>query len=271
MLTPTDLSAYLDRIGYDGPIEPSRAVLAALHLRHVLSIPFETFDSMTGRRPALDLPALVDKLVHSRRGGYCFEHNRLFEAVLHAFGFQPVGLLGRVLLGQHEDAETARTHMLLCVEVEGEDLITDVGFGGQVLTGPIRLESGLVQETPHEPYRLDEEGGTWRLRALVGGEWRLLYRFTLEPAFAIDYEVGNHYVATHPASFFAQALVAARILPEGRLTLFGRRVTEHRLGEASNTVDVANDGELRAILADRFGIEVEDGMWRTALRKIDAE
>lgn len=268
MLTPPDLAAYLERIGYDGPVRPTREVLAALQLAHVQAIPFETFESLTGRRPALDLPSLLNKLVRSRRGGYCFEHNRLFEAALRSFGFRPIGLLGRVLLGQAEDAETARTHMLLRVEVEGEDLITDVGFGGQVLTGPIRLESGLVQATPHEPYRLDESGGVWSLRAEVAGEWRLLYRFTLEPALAIDYEVGNHYVATHPASFFAQALVGARILPGSRLTLLGHRITEHRMGEPSRAEEFEDDRALRAALTDRFGIEVEDSMWRAALDRI---
>lgn len=268
MLSPDDLAAYLDRIGYDGPREPSRAVLSDLHLRHVSAIPFDTFDSFTGRSPPLDLPGIVAKLVHSRRGGYCFEQNGLFQAVLRAFGFEPIGLLARVLLGQPEDAETIRTHMLLRVPVEGDDLITDVGFGGQVLTGPIRLAAGNVQETPHEPYRLDEEGGLWSLRALVGGEWRLLYRFTLEPAFPIDYEVANHYVATHPSSPFVKSLVAARILPGGRLTMLGRRITEHRIGGPSKSEVVEDDDTLRAMIAERFGIEVEDGMWRAAIDKV---
>lgn len=268
MLTPPDLAAYLERIGYDGPREPTRDVLATLQLAHVNAIPFETFGSFTGHKPSLDLPSVLHKLVRSRRGGYCYEHNRLFEAVLRSFGFRPVALLARVLLGLTEDAETARTHMLLCVEVEGENLITDVGFGGQVLTGPIRLVSGLVQATPHEPYRLDERDGAWTLRAEVAGQWRLLYRFTLEPVLAIDCEVANHYVATHPASYFVQALVGARILPAGRLTLLGRRITEHRLGEASRSEDFLSDRALRAAIADRFGVDVEDAIWHAALRKI---
>jgi N-hydroxyarylamine O-acetyltransferase len=267
MLAPADLAAYLARIGHAGEVAPTRATLAALQLAHVCAIPFETLDSLTGRAPALDLPALMDKLVRSRRGGYCFEHNRLFKAALEAVGFRPVGLLGRVFLGEPEDAEPARTHMLLRVPCEGEDLIADVGFGGQVLTGPIRLVPGLVQETPHEPYRLDEERGLWSLRALVGGEWRLLYRFTLEPALPIDYEVGNHYVATHPASFFTRALVAARILPRGRLTLLNRRLTEHRLGEPSRSHEIA-DSDWRGVLAERFGIEVDDAMWRAAAERV---
>ena len=270
MLSRTDLDAYLARIGYDGPREPTRDVLAAIQLRHVETIPFETIDSLTGLGPRLDLPAVTEKLVRSRRGGYCYEHNILFKAALESIGFAPVAHLARVLLGEADDAETGRTHMLLRVETSGEDLIADTGFGGQVPTGPIRLVSGVEQETPHEPYRLEEEGGEWLLRALVAGEWRSLYRFTLEPALPIDCVVANHYVSTHPASFFTQALVAARILPGGRLTLLNRRVSEHRLGAATRTEEIDDDAALREVLADRFGIEVEDDVWREMLRRIEA-
>ncbi|TDR94040.1 arylamine N-acetyltransferase family protein [Enterovirga rhinocerotis] len=268
MLSPADLDAYLDRIGYGGPVAPTRAALAELQLRHVLSIPFETLDSLSGRTPALDLPALLTKLVRSRRGGYCFEHNALFKAALEAFGFRPQPLLGRVLLGLPEDAQTPRTHLLLRIRCEGEDLVADTGFGGQVLTGPIRLEAGPVQETPHEPYRLDAREGAYMLRALVAGTWRALYRFTLDPAFPIDCEVGNHYVATHPHSGFTTTLVAALILPRGRLTLQNHRLTEHSLDAPSRSTEIGSDDELRDVLADRFGIEPDDATWSDAMRRM---
>ena len=268
MLTPDDFSAYLARIGYDGPIVPTRSVLAALQLAHLRAIPFETVASFTGHVPAIDLPGIVAKLVRSPRGGYCYEHNRLFHAVLETVGFAPVGLLARVLLGSPETAATPRTHMLLTMSCEGEDLLADVGFGGQVPTGPILLRRDAAQETPHEPYRLEESGGVWGLRALVGGEWRLLYRFTLEPAVPIDYVVANHYVATHPSSFFAQALVAARILPRGRLTLLNRRLTEHGLDRPSKSEEIGDDARLRSVLDGRFGIGLDDAVWNEVLRRL---
>lgn len=268
MLSRTDLDAYLARIGYEGPREATRNVLATIQLKHVETIPFETIDSLTGRGPRLDLPAIMDKLVRSRRGGYCFEHNILFKAALESIGFAPVAHLARVLMGEPDGAETPRTHMLLRVEADGEDLIADAGFGGQVLTGPIRLAAGTEQDTPHEPYRLDHDGAEWWLRALVAAEWRNLYRFRLEPVLPIDCVVANHYVSTHPASYFTQALVAARILPGGRLTLRNRRVSEHRLGAATRTEEISEDAVLRDVLASRFGIEVDDDVWRETVRRI---
>lgn len=262
MLAPDDLAAYLARLGYGGPREPTRAVLAALQLAHLSAIPFESIDSFSGHIPPIDLPSILDKLVRSRRGGYCYEHNTLFKSALEAFGFQPVGLMARVLLGKPEDADSPRTHMLLRVEAEGDDLVVDVGFGGQVPTGPLRLVSGIEQETPHEPYRLEEEGRGWLMRARVGGDWRALYRFSLEPGQPSDYGVANHWVATHPDSVFVRALVAVRILPRERLTLLNRRVTSHPTDGMSRSESISGDDGLRAVLAGRFGIEVDDRLWR---------
>lgn len=268
MLSETDLSAYLARIGYDGPVAPTRAALNALQFLHVQAIPFENLGPLSGNSPKLDLPSLVQKLVRSPRGGYCFEQNHLFKAALEAFGFAPVPLIGRVLINGPEDAQTPRSHMVLRLDCEGEDLICDVGFGGQVLTGPMRLVPDLAQETPHEPYKLEQDGGVWSLRALVAGEWRLLYRFTLDPVWSIDYEVANHYVATHPNSHFVQRLGVARVLPRGRLTLREGVLTEHRLGEPSKAQEVAGAAALRAVLAERFGIVVSDEIWSAAARRI---
>jgi N-hydroxyarylamine O-acetyltransferase len=268
VLSPADLAAYLDRIGYAGEVAPTRSALDALHLKHPQAIPFENLNPLAGLPVRIALPDIVEKLVRSRRGGYCFEHNTLFHAVLLAFGFAVTPLAARVLMGGPEDAEVAQTHKLLRVACEGEDLIADVGFGGMTLTGPIRLAADIEQATPHEPYRLDLTGEDWWLRAKVAGEWRLLYRFTARRAWRIDEEVANHYVATHPDSKFTTILRVACILPQGRLTLLNRRLTEHRLGAASQIEEIAGNDSLRAVLIQRFGIVVSDAQWAKAAARI---
>jgi len=94
-----DLHAYLERIGYDGPVEPTLEVLDALHLAHATTIPFENIDILLGRPIRLDLPSLQDKLVRDRRGGYCFEHNTLFAAALEAVGFGGGSILRSLPMG----------------------------------------------------------------------------------------------------------------------------------------------------------------------------
>ena len=88
---------YLARIGFRGSVEPNFATLAALHFQHVNAIPFEGLDPLLGLPVNLDLGTLQRKLVHSRRGGYCFEQNILFKAVLETIGFKVTGLTARVL------------------------------------------------------------------------------------------------------------------------------------------------------------------------------
>src|SRR3954449_7727378 len=78
-----DLPAYFTRIGYTGSSEPSFAMLRELNARHVAHIAFEALDPFLGRPVDLDSAAIWAKLVRSRRGGYCQEHNALFHDVLN--------------------------------------------------------------------------------------------------------------------------------------------------------------------------------------------
>src|SRR5689334_25441653 len=89
------LNNYLARIGYKGAIKPDLETLHALHAAHVSAIPFEAIDPLLRRPVSLDLDSLQQKLVDTRRGGYCLEQNALFKAALGAIGFKLTGLGGR--------------------------------------------------------------------------------------------------------------------------------------------------------------------------------
>ena len=133
-----DLDAYLKRIGYSGPRNSTLETLRALQLKHPLAIPFENLDTLTGRPVKLDVTSLERKLVHSRRGGYCFEQNLLFKHVLTSLGFDVTALAARVVWERPAEVR-ARTHMVLLVALDGRRYICDVGFGGLTATAPIEL------------------------------------------------------------------------------------------------------------------------------------
>src|ERR1044072_9448666 len=176
-----DLDAYFARIGYDGPREPTLDVLRALHALHPAAIPFEAVDVMLG--VGVDLaPAVVDdKIITRRRGGYCFEQNSLFKRALLALGFQAEGLTGRVRwMSAPDDPPTARSHMAVRVTVGGERWLADVGFGGWVVTAPIRFDSPNAQCTPHEAYRLTDLGHTIRQEVQLPEGWKTTYEFSKE-------------------------------------------------------------------------------------------
>lgn len=255
-----DTAAYFDRIGHHGPADPTVDTLHALVAAHNRSIPFENLDPLLGI-PVADLSAdaLARKLVRRRRGGYCYEHNGLMGYVLEELGYGVERLAGRVVWMNPDGPLPAQTHQVLSVTVPGVEgpFLVDVGFGGQTLTSPIRLEAGPVQETRHEPYRLRERGDGYQLEAKVSGSWQPLYIFDPKPRPRIDLEVGSWYVSTYPRSFFVTGLTAALVTDDARWNMRGRNLAIHRAGETEKIrFDTAAD--VVDALANRFGIDVTD-------------
>ncbi|MFC4527399.1 arylamine N-acetyltransferase [Dyella halodurans] len=251
-----DLNAYLQRIGHGGPVAANLATLRALATAHVAAIPFENLDPLLRVPVSLELDAVERKLVHEGRGGYCFEQNRLFLEVLKAIGFEVSGLIARVLWMQPEDAETAQTHMLLRIELNGVSWLADVGFGSMALSGALRLQADIPQSTGNEPFRLLNQGGDWRMQSLVRDEWRTLYRFDLQPRQDIDYVVANHYTSTYPGSHFLHGLIAARTLADRRIGLRNREFAVHPTGGESVRRTLLSVAEIKQVLQEQFGIRL---------------
>ncbi|HEY8229636.1 MAG TPA: arylamine N-acetyltransferase [Rhodanobacteraceae bacterium] len=248
-----DLHAYLARIGIETPVAPDLQTLRAIIIAHVAAISFENLDPFLGVSPALDIASVQRKLVHDGRGGYCFEQNRLLSDALRAIGFQVTDLAARVLWGQPEDAITARTHMLLRVEVESRSWLADVGFGGNTPTGPLEFAPDVEQATPHEPFRLiRRDDSDWRLQLFAVDAWQTLYRFDLQPQFPADYCVSNYWTSTNPDSHFVTGLTAARAPAGRRLALRNRQFTERTTDGATIKRTLATAAEIRAVLQNQF-------------------
>ncbi|CDX16156.1 N-hydroxyarylamine O-acetyltransferase [Mesorhizobium sp. ORS 3324] len=253
-----DLDGYFARIGYSGPTDSSLATLRSLHSAHPQAIPFENIDALMGVSVGLDPASLQDKVCKRGRGGYCFEHNLIFMHALEALGFAVSGLAARVLWGQPDDAVTARSHMLLRVDLGSKTYIADVGFGGLTLTAPLLLEPDLEQRTPHETFRIVERADHFRLQANIGGDWRTLYRFDMQRAYEVDYQVSSHFLSTHPSSHFLSTLVAARALPDRRYGLRNNRLSIHHLGGRSEQREIATAAELADVLENQLAIVIPD-------------
>lgn len=255
-MSQPDLDAYFDRIGYSGSPAPTLRTLQSLHLNHTQAIPFENLDSLTGRPVRLDLASLESKLVHQRRGGYCFEHNLLFGQVLRTLGFQVTGLSARVLWNAPEGTVRPRNHMLLRVELADGSYIADVGFGGLTLTAPLRLESDVAQATPHEPFRLVVQEGHFLLQSLIRDHWKTLYRFDLQAQLPVDYEVSNWWISTHPESPFVNNLMVARPVPGRRYGLFNSRLAIHEVNGQTEERTLGSLVDICAVLQGEFGIRL---------------
>jgi N-hydroxyarylamine O-acetyltransferase len=253
-----DLDSYFRRIGYSGDRRPTLETLRAIHVRHVEAIAFENLSPFLGWPVPLDLESLQHKLIHQGRGGYCFEQNLLFSHVLQGLGYHVVGLAARVLWNAPADHISARSHMLLRIELDDAPFIADVGFGGQTLTGPIRLAPDIEQTTPHEPFRLLQFGGEFVLQAKFGGTWHSLYRFDEQVQQLPDYEVINWYLSHHPESYFVTGLVSSRAAPEGRYNLGNNELAVHWRSGTTERRLLATSAEIRQTLASTFQLTVPD-------------
>lgn len=251
-----DLQAYLRRVDYRGELRPSASVLEALHLAHASHIPFENLDILSGRAIPLDLMRVQAKLVHGRRGGYCFEQNLLFSHVLEALGFSLERLCARVRYGA--DRPGPRSHMLLLVRLDEDAWIADVGFGAEGLLLPVPFIPGRNVRHFAWTYRVMEERGQWVLQSRRADRWLDLYAFTLEPQLPIDYEMANHYTSTHPRSRFTQTLTVQLPTPRCRFTLRNRELTLDT-GEQVSQRRIDDDEALLKVLSETFCLSFAPG------------
>lgn len=259
-----DLDRYLRRVGFTGGRTPTLSTLAGLHLAHATTIPFENLDVRLGRPIRLDLPSLEAKLVARRRGGYCFEQNTLFAAMLRALGFTVDTLEARVR-PPGATAPLPRTHMALRVRLPEGDRLADVGFGCDGPLGPVPFDGSAVEQGGAW-HRLEREpDGTWVLRGRDGGDWMDLYAGGEIPAQPIDYVVANHFTSTWPESPFVKTLTAQRATLTARHVLRGRVYTRRR-GSQVETRELGDDAIL-ALLRDPIGLEVDAGEVRAALSR----
>ncbi|HEX8116189.1 MAG TPA: arylamine N-acetyltransferase [Pyrinomonadaceae bacterium] len=248
-----DVDAYLERIGYRGPLAPTAETLRRLHVAHLLAVPFENLSIHADEKVLLEDEALFDKIVKRRRGGFCYELNGLFAALLRALGFR-VEMLSAAVARRGGGFGPEFDHMALLVNLE-ERWLADVGFGDSFVE-PLLLDERAEQTQGARAYRIDEDGDHLVLmQREAGGEWEPEYRFGLEPHVFGDYAEMCHFHQTSPESHFTRGRVCSRLTPEGRLTLSGLRLITTKRGEKSER-ELANDEEYAAALLEHFGIRM---------------
>ncbi len=250
------LDQYLERIGLSGPPRPDEDGLKDLHAAQAFSIPFENFDIHLGRAICLEPDGLVAKIIHRRRGGYCFELNGLLGLALKALGFDVRPLTARVLYGRRDPG--ARTHEVLIVTLSGREWLADCGFGGPGLRLPMPVVADRVEEHYGERYRLrgDPRFGTV-LQKESAGDFVDLYAFNgHELTLDIDIEMANHFTSTWPASVFRLFRMCALPKPWGRITLNGMELAIHN-SEGTVRRTLPHGPVYLEAVAEHFGIRLD--------------
>jgi len=249
--------------------EVSQDSLCRLHRAHMLTVPFENLDIPLGREIIMDEDRFLDKIVRQHRGGFCYELNGAFAWLLRQIGFEVEYLSARVV-GPAGEPGAEFDHMALLVEVSGERLIADVGFGDSFCS-PLRLVADEVQRDSDPraiDYRLTEENGTWTMWKMrvpdsvhsAPGEWVRQYLFRLEPRRLDQYTEMCRHQQTSPVSTFTRKIVCSRATTEGRVTLTATTLIE---STADERVETPVDRERwHDVLRDRFDVLLPEQITR---------
>jgi N-hydroxyarylamine O-acetyltransferase len=280
-----NVQAYLDRIDYRGPLEPTAETLRALQVAHLLAVPFENLNIGMGWPIVLDQEALFEKIVVRRRGGFCYELNGLFAALLRALGFEVTMLSAGVaraaggfgpefdhltLLVTADERRTTNDERRTLIRntqhatdgtqsaiynLQSAIWLADVGFGDS-FREPLRFEEDTEQQQGQRAYRIARDGEYLVLQQREGdGAWEPQYRFTPQPRRHAEFAEMCRYHQTSPESSFTRRRVCTRTTPDGRVTLSDMRLITTRAGERQER-ELADEDEVRAALREWFGVEL---------------
>jgi N-hydroxyarylamine O-acetyltransferase len=248
-----NVEAYLERIRYVGSLIPSGETLRALQVAHLLAVPFENLSIHSGEPIILDEEALFRKVVDRRRGGFCYECNGLFGALLRELGFN-VTMLSAEVANEQGGFGPPFDHMALLVNLE-QAWLADVGFGDSFIE-PLLLDERGEQGQRHASFSIVRDGAYFRLfrRNRDSAEWKSEYRFTLQPYNYDDFAEMCRYHQTSPESHFTQKRICSKVTSEGRVTLSDMRYisTSYDGLRIERTLD--DQQEYAAALSEQFGI-----------------
>ena len=247
-----DIKRYLERIGYHGDFGTDLRTLRALHRAHLLNVPFENLDIALRRPIVLDEQSLYRKVVDCGRGGFCYELNGLFAALLREIGFNVDLLSARVWDKDHYTQEF--DHMALMVHLE-DRWLADVGFGASFIE-PMQFVPGVEQLDIDTSYRLQPEKDRWRLesRAEVQ-DWAPQYQFSTMSFELRDFEAMCQWQQTSPDLHFTHRSICSKATSDGRVT-----ISDLKLIMTSNKVRreilLADETTKAAALWEHFGLDL---------------
>ncbi|MEU0172547.1 arylamine N-acetyltransferase [Streptomyces massasporeus] len=267
-MNSAQVDAYLRRLGAEHPAWPTVDALRELHLRHLRTVPFENLSIHLGEEIVLEEKRLLDKVVGARRGGFCYELNGSFGALLAALGYD-VALLAARVYGEEGRLGIPYDHLALRVRtVDGGDWLADVGFGAHSHL-PLAFGDRGEQKDPGGTFRIVEAGpdaagvrgghGTVEAADLdVFRDGRAQYRLETRPRVLGDFVAGAWWHSTSSVSHFTRSLVCSRVTEEGgRITLSGRKLTVTAAEGTREERELEADEEILGVYRERFGIELD--------------
>lgn len=239
-----DTGLYLRRIGFSGEPSPTLETLVQLQESHLVSVPFENLDIMSGR--GIHLENVFEKIVLQNRGGFCYELNSLFFQLLQHLGYDAHMISARVY-EKERGFGPEYDHLAIIARVENKSYLVDVGFG-EFSLHPIPIVPGKELRDPRGIFRFEPYNEKYTLVAKKqgSGDFQPEYIFTKKPRALEEFQDMCHYHQSSSASHFTQKRICSLPTPDGRISLTGNilkitknhAVVERRLKDENEVNDI---------------------------------
>jgi len=261
------LSRYLERIAYNGPLNVDLETLNGIHQHHLRAISYENLDVQLGIPLTTNVQAAYHKIVALGRGGWCYEMNGVMGWALEEIGFDIMRISAGVNRNERGDAVVG-SHLVLLTELD-QPYLVDVGFGDGFLL-PVPLKEG----------EFSERGFVFKIEHLTDGYWRLNnhqfggapnFDFKTEPADESQLETVCQSLQTVEHSPFVMTLIAQRFVQDGyevQVGRAGRKITSR--GIETKVLNSAEALQQRLQNAFEINVPAVTALWPKVLKRHQA-
>ncbi len=240
---------YLNKLGFSSSdVEISPDFLSKLVKAHLYNINFSNIEVWDkGVCPSITPEDLFEKIVVNGWGGYCFELNNLFNALLNTIGFKSQIVLASVV-GRSPEARVP-SHCACIVTIDGEKYFADVGYGGDLPEGALKLPDGTFSDW----------SGNWHMEKAEEENYYYLCKGDSKVIICRDFNFDkqdfiplNYYISQMPQSPFRFMIMVNRRIREGVIySVSNEFFKKHGTDEADRKL--SSTEELRELLIKEFG------------------
>lgn len=251
-----DTDAYLKRININHPVILDKAGLDELIFAHQCYVPFENLDVWLYKKSIpLEIEALYEKVVVRGRGGYCFELNALFTALLNALGFEAYACMCRIT--RNKNFVPLTLHRGIIVTIDGQQYFCDVGYGGPMPAGAIPIRDGAREEIHGDTFFINKTDTPWWTlsRVTSDGSTESVMQFYTMPQEAVDFITMNEYCSKSKDSVFCKKLFVNRRTENGNISITDQHFAEIVNKKAVQEREITQE-ELPELLEKYFNIKI---------------
>jgi N-hydroxyarylamine O-acetyltransferase len=147
--------------------------------------------------------------------------------------------------------------MFLTVVLPEGRFVVDPGFGALAPRVPVPLVEGEEARADRELHWMTRDENHWMLRTRIQDKVVDCWVSPMDTDNLVDFELGNHYTSTHPASPFVNRVMLRALTRDGRVGVMNRDLTIWRANESTAT-QIPDRKALRALLVEYFGFDLPE-------------